>query len=98
MDPVEPSSALLRGSCGYGIFSRDTWPFWSVATASAYNFALLGKGSSGCGACLQVSCSGSVRHLHPEWSRVAQANKIKYNRAGSANSLSLSSHHFSSTS
>ncbi|BDA47639.1 hypothetical protein COCOBI_10-4900 [Coccomyxa sp. Obi] len=66
VDPAEPSGALLRGSCGYGAFSRDIWPFWSVATASAYNFALLGKGSSGCGACLQVSCSGSVECQPPE--------------------------------
>ncbi len=90
MDPVVPSGALLRGSCGYGAFSRDNWPFWSVATASAYNFALLGKGSSGCGACLQVSCSGSVRHLNPEIFCLAHS----YQPLRSCNT---SSHHLSST-
>ncbi|EIE23732.1 hypothetical protein COCSUDRAFT_41892 [Coccomyxa subellipsoidea C-169] len=65
VDPSQPSGALLRGSCGYGAFSRKTWPFWSVATASASNFALLGKGSSGCGACLQKCAQRQQNSAQP---------------------------------
>lgn len=64
MSPREPSGALLRGSCLYGNFDRSRWPYWSVASVSAHNYALLNKGSNGCGACLEVSCSGSVSSCH----------------------------------
>ena len=60
----EPSGPLLLGSCGYGAIAASTWPYWSIATVSVHNPALLNNGSGICGACLEVSCVGSVRaHL-----------------------------------
>ena len=64
-NPEVPVYGLIDGACGYGALSRTEWPYWRVAALSFSNpVSLSGTPQKyGCGACIEVTCQGSVRLL-----------------------------------
>ncbi|EIE24495.1 hypothetical protein COCSUDRAFT_46828 [Coccomyxa subellipsoidea C-169] len=60
-DPNTPIYGLIDGACGYGAIPRTSWPYWQVA-ALGFSNSVSASGSPqkwGCGACIQVTCTGS---------------------------------------
>ncbi|KAK9909331.1 hypothetical protein WJX75_000656 [Coccomyxa subellipsoidea] len=60
-DPNTPIYGLIDGACGYGAIPRTSWPYWQVA-ALGFSNSVSVSGSPqkwGCGACIQVTCTGS---------------------------------------
>ena len=62
-NPAVPVYGLVDGACGYGAFDQNVWPYWHVAALSFSNpVSAAGQPQQyGCGACIEVSCQGSVR-------------------------------------
>lgn len=56
MNPNNPSFGTLEGSCGYGLLSKNTWPFWSVGALATGNSFFKSDPMSGCGECFEVQC------------------------------------------
>ncbi len=63
-NPNQAIYGLADGACGYGNISRTSWPFWQVAALGFTNPISASNLPQkwGCGACLEVTCEGPVRH------------------------------------
>ena len=47
---------LAQGSCGYGILSKNSYPFWSVAALSLSNQFSVAGPAKACGQCFEIKC------------------------------------------
>ena len=55
------------GACGYGQLPPTEWPGLAVASVSADNPITQHLSSSGCGACIELKCTGVVRSSLLTW-------------------------------
>ena len=64
-NPNVPIYGLVDGACGYGALDRSEWPYWRVAALGFSNPVSQSSTpqKDGCGACIEVTCQGSVRLL-----------------------------------
>ncbi|GBF95981.1 hypothetical protein Rsub_08104 [Raphidocelis subcapitata] len=60
----EYNSTLATGSCGYGQTDPKLWPFYLVAGVHPSNPILSGVRAHGCGACIELECTGAGCHVN----------------------------------
>lgn len=71
INPNTPIYGLISGACGYGAIPQDSWPYWQVAALGFTNpVSYSGVPQKwGCGACIQVTCTGAVSVHARLWCR-----------------------------